>query len=67
MPEGRGDTRPFSPARRRWTLDFYRPFPPPTLENCSIPSLQDAPPIHDAPVWTENKRVEKLRYIHRNP
>jgi putative transposase len=22
---------------------------------------------YDFPVWTEKKRVEKLRYIHRNP
>jgi putative transposase len=23
--------------------------------------------FYDFPVWTENKRVEKLRYMHRNP
>ena len=23
--------------------------------------------FYDFPVWTQNKRVEKLRYMHRNP
>jgi len=25
------------------------------------------PRFYDFPVWTKNKRVEKLRYMHRNP
>ena len=45
--------------------------PPDSRQRCLFGSEERAPfwqaRFYDSNVWTERKRVEKLRYMHRNP
>jgi REP element-mobilizing transposase RayT len=53
--------RVFSGLRRRGSLQ-REPFP-----GTSMPTSFWQARFYDFNVWTAKKRVEKLRYIHRNP
>ena len=60
------------PRSRKTGETWGTPCPAPNFENCTLKDARGAQRFwqnrfYDFNVWTEKKRIEKLRYIHRNP
>ena len=69
----RGDARALAPADwRTRTPEVVRSHPDAQADHVTKAHVKHLPRFwqvryYDFPVWSEAKRIEKLRYIHRNP
>jgi putative transposase len=65
---GGGDTIPRSrKSSETWGSAQCRPWGNPGVDGVNNSNRFWQGRFYDFSVWTEHKRIEKLRYIHRNP